>query len=130
MKPVRRLISTVKIVKMAITKTAVERDQWGYWQHPDYYPYTDLAGFSFWLSSNELECCAVAMLDEILLEFYEMGCHDCLPWAPAAPAGEGWFIGAIQETKKAPVCVWLRSMMDKGEVMTEERHQVKGNDEN
>ncbi|PHP29628.1 hypothetical protein CR085_27015, partial [Salmonella enterica subsp. enterica serovar Typhimurium] len=39
------------------------------------------------------------------------GC-DISTWQPDPPAGNGWFVGSINDTEDGAVCIWLRNVQD------------------
>lgn len=100
-----------------ITAVEPQRDQHGYWTHPDYFvpangmEYGAPGEFEEWLEANGLighlqwmESDASA--DQI--DAYESGDGDISQWKPTPPTGDGWFIGSIHDTEDGPVCYWLR----------------------
>ncbi|OCJ30617.1 hypothetical protein [Serratia sp. 14-2641] len=100
-----------------ITAMDPQRDDCGYWTHPDYFEpadgreYAAPGEFEAWQDSNRViahvlwaEC---DVTDE-QLEALEDSNGDISHWNPTPPAGDGWFIGSIHDTEDGPLCVWLR----------------------
>lgn len=100
-------------VKKTINALPVERDQHGYWSHPDYLAFCDgrefipNAEWEQWMSERGLHW-QVEYRDEEELEPNVDG-YDLSTWQPKAPDGEGWFVGSIHDTEDGAVCIWLRA---------------------
>ncbi len=106
-----------------ITALPVERDEMGYWTHPNYFEPGDSREFGFpgefeaWLDANNLEYqvisleCDHTVSDELTDHILEECDGDVSEWNPGKPEGDGWFIGSIHDTEDGPYCIWLR---DKG----------------
>lgn len=104
-----------------ITATEVQRDEYGYWTHPDYFEpangneYGFPGEFDAWLGRNNLELSLLALeCDDAaadIAEKYADGELDCdiSSWEPTKPDGDGWFIGSIHDTEDGPYCIWLRA---------------------
>lgn len=96
----------------SLTALPVERDQYGYWSHPDYLAFCDgreyipSAEFNQWMEAKGLEW-KVDYHDEEEIEPNVDG-YDLCTWNPEAPEGDGWFIGSIHDTDDGAVCIWLR----------------------
>ncbi|MFP1891058.1 hypothetical protein ACLEEJ_00350 [Lonsdalea quercina] len=100
-----------------ITPVAVERDEYGYWTHPDYYAYCDgreyipKSEYDQWLKQIGMESVVVCLEydDESLKQtmYFEWD-PDVRGWEPPKPDGEGWFIVSIHDTDDGPVCIWMR----------------------
>ena len=101
-----------------IQPVEVERDQYGYWTHPNYFEpangneYGLLGEFDAWLDANNLELIAAYLeyddnADEISEKYFN-GDTDISDWQPVKPDGEGWFVGSIHDTEDGPICIWLR----------------------
>lgn len=90
----------------------VERDQYGYWTHPDYFKPADgreygLAGeFDAWLEEKGLEL-REEWRDEDEIEQHGDD-YDISSWQPSGIKGDGWFVGSIHDTEEGAVCIWLR----------------------
>lgn len=103
-------------VKKTINALPVERNQHGYWSHPDYLMFCDgrefisTTEFDQWASEHGLHWC-VEYRDEEELEPNVDG-YDLSTWQPKAPDGEGWFVGSIHDTEDGAVCIWLRAGRD------------------
>ncbi|MBM2597665.1 hypothetical protein [Pseudomonas sp. BDPW] len=92
----------------------VERDQFGFWTHPNY---PDLADNC---SSNE----AQETLRRLGLELQNVFMESDAPrlydsarsdqryseWIPTRPEGAGWFVLSIQDTDNGPVCQYVRPL--------------------
>ncbi|AVG78603.1 hypothetical protein [Pantoea ananatis] len=97
----------------SLTALPVERDQYGYWSHPDYLAFCDgreyipSAEFNQWMKAKGLEW-KVDYRDEEEIE-PDVDGYDLSAWNPEAPAGDGWFVGSIHDTDDGAVCIWLRT---------------------
>lgn len=97
----------------SLTALPVERDQYGYWSHPDYLAFCDgreyipSAEFNQWMEAKGLEW-KVDYRDEEETD-YDADGYDLSTWNPEAPAGDGWFVGSIHDTDDGAVCIWLRA---------------------
>ncbi|EMM2964108.1 hypothetical protein RFP09_002664 [Pseudomonas aeruginosa] len=92
----------------------VERDQFGFWTHPNY---PDLADNC---SSNE----AQETLRRLGLELQTVFMESDAPrlydsarsdqryseWIPTRPEGSGWFVLSIHDTDNGPVCQYVRPL--------------------
>lgn len=101
-----------------ITAAPVERDNCGFWTHPDYFEPANgnefgVEGeFDAWKALNRvvgrlkwMECEDNA---EELQAAYDAGNCDLSMWQPNPPAGDGWFLASIHDSEDGPVCYWLR----------------------
>ncbi|MBW9430725.1 hypothetical protein FHC77_08195 [Atlantibacter hermannii] len=104
-----------------ITALEPQRDQYGYWTHPDFFvPANDMeypapGEFDAWLDANRVTGLLQWMDGDATDEqraAYERGDGDISPWTPTPPEGEGWFIASIHDTEDGPVCYWLRPIDD------------------
>ncbi|QAV45422.1 hypothetical protein [Pantoea agglomerans] len=101
---------------MSINPLEVQRDQYGYWSHPDYLAFCDgrefisTAEFNQWMSEHGLQW-KVEYRDEDMIDPTVDGC-DISAWQPESPEGEGWFVGSIHDTEDGAVCIWLRAVKD------------------
>ncbi|PQK87352.1 hypothetical protein [Pantoea ananatis] len=97
----------------SLTALPVERDQYGYWSHPDYLAFCDGREyipedeFDQWMEAKGLEW-KVDYRDEEEIE-PDVDGYDLSTWNPEAPAGDGWFVGSIHDTDDGAVCIWLRA---------------------
>ncbi|WP_257017967.1 hypothetical protein [Serratia fonticola] len=100
-----------------ITAMEPQRDDCGYWTHPDYFEPADgreygaEGEFAAWLHANRVVSTVLWMESDVTdeqLEALEAGDGDISQWTPTPPAGDGWFIGSIHDTEDGPLCVWLR----------------------
>lgn len=99
---------------------SVERDDMGYWTHPDYFVPSNgnefgVPGeFDAWLEAQGMECSILSLEsdNDELAEQYADGelDGDVTTWNPSQPAGEGWFIGSIHDTEDGPYCIWFRKI--------------------
>lgn len=106
---------------LPLNAVPVVRDAEGWWSHPDYLNEPEFADRETIPEAEYLAYCRARGItttwtslegdDEVQSEHYqESGCADCSFWTPSQPAGEGWFMLAIQDTEDyGPVCVWGRS---------------------
>ena len=101
-------------MNITITKLPVERDQYGYWTHPEYDKFCDgrehisTDEFNAWMSANGLEW-KVFYRDEDEIDPQVDG-YDISSWQPEHPEGEGWFVGSIHDSDDGAVCIWLRNL--------------------
>jgi hypothetical protein len=100
-----------------ITAVEPQRDENGYWTHPDYFvPANGMefgapGEFAAWLDNNRIVGHLQWMESDVTddqLEALEAGDGDISQWSPTPPEGDGWFIGSIHDTEDGPVCYWLR----------------------
>ncbi|MCD5980549.1 hypothetical protein [Pseudomonas quasicaspiana] len=93
-----------------IYPVAVERDEAGYWFHPDVPNYVDddPAPYLAWLKDQGLERMGWTMEGDIDGHPYwsEDAAH-CLGWNPESP-GPDWFLLGIFDTEEGPYCTWVR----------------------
>ncbi|HBP5414483.1 TPA: hypothetical protein L6B61_10135 [Pseudomonas aeruginosa] len=101
-------------MKPMIQAHLVERDQFGFWTHPNY---PDLADNC---SSNE----AQETLRRLGLELQNVFMESDAPrlydsarsdqryseWIPTRPEGAGWFVLSIHDTDNGPVCQYVRPL--------------------
>lgn len=101
-------------MKPMIQAHLVERDQFGFWTHPNY---PDLADNC---SSNE----AQETLRRLGLELQTVFMESDAPrlydsarsdqryseWIPTRPEGAGWFVLSIHDTDNGPVCQYVRPL--------------------
>lgn len=96
-----------------IIATEVQRDEYGYWTHPDYLEFCDgrecipSEEFDKWMQSQGIEC-SVEYRDEEMAD-PDMDGGNLSSWQPEQPNGEGWFIGSIHDSEDGAVCIWLRA---------------------
>ncbi|EOI7353146.1 hypothetical protein OZ676_003646 [Yersinia enterocolitica] len=101
-----------------ITAVPVERDNCGFWTHPDYFEPANgnefgVEGeFDAWKALNrvagKLEWMECEDNAEELQAAYDAGNCDLSMWQPNPPAGDGWFLASIHDSEDGPVCYWLR----------------------
>ncbi|TEL81023.1 hypothetical protein IPC175_10420 [Pseudomonas aeruginosa] len=103
-------------MKPMIQAHLVERDQFGFWTHPNY---PDLADNC---SSNE----AQETLRRLGLELQTVFMESDAPrlydsarsdqryseWIPTRPEGSGWFVLSIHDTENGPVCQYVRPLAE------------------
>lgn len=92
-----------------IQRAAVERDQDGWWSHPDEPDFDeDYAAFKAWLAQQGLELKQWHMDSDIGEHHpYDDGeCH-CLGWEPECPGPE-WFLLGIFDTEDGPCVSWAK----------------------
>ncbi len=96
-----------------IDALTVERDQCGYWTHPEYEKFCDgreaisSAEFNAWMEESGLEWRA-EYRDEDDIDPSVDG-YDISAWQPEPPVkDDGWFVGSIHDTEEGAVCIWLR----------------------
>ncbi|HAU5648027.1 hypothetical protein [Serratia nevei] len=119
-----------------ITAVEPQRDQYGYWTHPDYFTpangaeYGAPGEFEAWKEANRVTGALQWMENHATAEqidAYESGDGDISDWAPTPPAGNGWFIGSIHDTEDGPVCYWLRPIEQDPEALKNlvEKHHTE-----
>ncbi|HGA3039278.1 TPA: hypothetical protein ACIR5X_000772 [Serratia marcescens] len=100
-----------------ITAVEPQRDQQGYWTHPDYFvpangaEYGAPGEFEAWQEENRVTGVLQWMENHASAEqidAYESRDGDISDWEPTPPAGDGWFIASIHDTEDGPVCYWLQ----------------------
>jgi len=102
--------------KKPISALPVERNQHGYWSHPDYLAFCDgrefipNAEWEQWMSERGLHWHVEYRDEEELVP--NVDGYDLSTWQPKAPVGEGWFVGSIHDTEDGAVCIWLRAGKD------------------
>ncbi|HHH0383821.1 TPA: hypothetical protein ACPZND_000188 [Yersinia enterocolitica] len=101
-----------------ITAAPVERDNCGFWTHPDYFEPANgnefgVEGeFAAWKALNRVTGAIGWMeneenAEELQAEYDSANCSVSM-WNPTPPDGDGWFMASIHETEDGPVCYWLR----------------------
>ncbi|MFS3509290.1 hypothetical protein [Citrobacter braakii] len=96
-----------------ISEIPVERNQYGYWTHPEYDKFCDgrerisNTEFKAWMDKQGLQW-TIDYRDEDEVDPAVDG-YDISQWEPEKPAGEGWFVGSIHDTEDGAVCIWLRA---------------------
>lgn len=101
-----------------ITAAPVERDNCGFWTHPDYFEPANgnefgVEGeFAAWKALNRVTGAIGWMeneenAEELQAEYDSVNCSVSM-WNPTPPDGDGWFMASIHETEDGPVCYWLR----------------------
>lgn len=105
-----------KLIK-PITALPVERDEDGYWTHPEVGALMDLAFFEQELNMRGMEgfFSFLEYEDEDLpawRRYFEEGSPDIHDWEPYKlwPCSDDWFIASIHDTEDGPVCLWLRQL--------------------
>ncbi|EPT0833414.1 TPA: hypothetical protein ACV4T5_001315 [Yersinia enterocolitica] len=116
-----------------ITAVPVERDNCGFWTHPDFFEPANgnefgVEGeFAAWKALNRVTG-AIGWMEneenagELLAAFDSAGCDVSL-WQPTPPAGDGWFMASIHDTEYGPVCYWLRPIECDPEVLAAHRER-------
>jgi len=107
-------ITTIK-QSHAILPAEVNRDEDGYWIHPDFPHFEDEISNSEWqeyLEQNQLQSEYVDLFgdapEDISDRYCESGDADCSDWEPTKPAGDGWFLFGIWDTEDGPTSCWVR----------------------
>lgn len=103
-------------MKPMIQAHLVERDQFGFWTHPNY---PDLADNC---SSNEAQETLRRLgleLQTVFMEsdaprLYDFARSDqrYSEWIPTRPEGSGWFVLSIHDTENGPVCQYVRPLAE------------------
>ncbi|MGP0172725.1 hypothetical protein ACSVIJ_12665 [Pseudomonas sp. NCHU5208] len=100
----------------AIQAVPVERDEHGFWTHPQYPHFWDegttSSEITAWFSARGLQSQVTEYEydapDELQTIWMETGTPACSLWQPTEPSGSGWFIFSLHDTERGPVCVWVR----------------------
>lgn len=91
----------------------IQRDECGYWDHPDipWHLLPEDADSRPWL----LELGFESHFDGLCLEdsavsdaYFESDDPDCSAWNPQPPDGEGWFLASIYDTEDGPYACWIK----------------------
>ncbi|ARZ00759.1 hypothetical protein [Yersinia ruckeri] len=116
-----------------ITAVPVERDECGFWTHPDYFEPANgrefgvEAEFKAWKTLNRVTGALSWMEGEDnadeLNAAYESGDCNISAWQPTPPAGDGWFMASIHDTEDGPVCYWLRPIECDPDALASHREQ-------
>lgn len=93
----------------------VQRDNDGWWTHPDMPEVETSEQFNAWQEQQGFQLCIV-MLDgdngegseEVYKTYFDGAVADCSAWQPSKPDGDGWFIVSIHDTEDGPACIWIR----------------------
>ena len=93
----------------------VQRDNDGWWTHPDMPEVETSEQFNAWQEQQGFQLCIV-MLDgdagdgteEAYKTYFDAANADCSAWQPSKPEGDGWFIVSIHDTEDGPACIWIR----------------------
>lgn len=98
-----------------IQPATVQRDEKGYWNHPDLPQFEEgeHAKFEAWQEAQGLEITVRSLDSEnddhpVYVAYFEEGENTCAAWEPPKPRGDGWFVLAIDETEDGPQCWWAR----------------------
>ncbi|AHG22158.1 hypothetical protein Z042_22910 [Chania multitudinisentens RB-25] len=99
-----------------ITAMEPQRDDSGYWTHPNYFEpvggreFAAPGEFEAWQDNNRVIARVLWAECDVTgeqLEALEDSDGDISQWNPTPPDGNGWFIGSIHDTEDGPLCVWL-----------------------
>ena len=106
--------------KPFLVKQEPQRDQYGYWTHPDL-----LCGdegpddrFVAWLKLLRFSCTVTSLEHDdrpeakAVRERFSTGDIDVLAWEPEPPAGDGWWLASIHDTQDGVVALWLNKLED------------------
>lgn len=90
----------------------IERDEFGFWTHPQWPSAEDeLIPYS-WFTERGLEVRETNFEydapEELQATWFHDGIPDCTAWEPTPPGGNGWFIFSIHDADDGPICVWVR----------------------
>lgn len=104
---------SIKLIQPA----TIERDEHGYWTHPDYPEHDEdspASLFEEWFTSQGLESACVLFEDDAPEElqdaWLESGEADVEKWQPTTPKGDGWFLLSLHDTENGPVAIFARPM--------------------
>ena len=115
----------------------VQRDNDGWWTHPDMPEVETSEQFNAWQEQQGFQLCIV-MLDgdngegseEVYKTYFDGAVADCSAWQPSKPDGDGWFIVSIHDTEDGPVCLWVRHPTEEQLREAEERMKLQELKEN
>ena len=99
---------------VAVSYIKPERDEYGYWSHPDI-PYMETPGeVKAWLSENNLEYHYLPIEDDIDCDnpawaaYFDNGNPNVSAWEPTPPDGDGWIMIWICDSYDGACCAWVR----------------------
>ncbi|MDE9519796.1 hypothetical protein KKJ17_19320 [Xenorhabdus bovienii] len=97
---------------MTIQQIQPERDQLGYWTHPDFLPNEEWTRDEIiqWLKQHNITMKTIMLEDEDtpIFERYESGDINVSDWNPTRPEGIDWFLVSIHLSEDGPACFWAR----------------------
>lgn len=107
-------------MKQRIEPVEVQRDQQGFWVHPDFPDFGETLGSQFteWQQEQGIDCSFVSMeedLPEGMIERWETdGDYIQLvtEWTPTPPASSDWFLLGIWDTEDGPVALFARHIKE------------------
>jgi hypothetical protein len=98
-----------------IIAAPVERDEHGFWSHPDLPNFEEGANAAYkaWVAAQGLTITHSDLEDEpedhpVYVSYFDNGDGNFSAWTAAAPVGEGWFTLAIYDTEDGPRWWWAR----------------------
>ncbi len=101
-------------MKPMIQAHLVERDQFGFWTHPNYPDFADNCSSS---EAQETLRRLGLELQNVFMESDAPRLYDSArsdqrysEWIPTRPEGAGWFVLSIHDTDNAPVCQYVRPL--------------------
>lgn len=98
---------SAKPVNYVIGPAVVTRDAHGFWRHPLFPVFNpgEPETRSAWFKENSLDGCGTFLVPP---EGCDSGSFkgDCRFWEVVRPAGDKWFLLAIESTSSGPVAVW------------------------
>ncbi|MCC0381001.1 hypothetical protein FA341_33510 [Pseudomonas aeruginosa] len=101
-------------MKPMIQAHLVERDQFGFWTHPNY---PDLADNCSSSEAQEILRRLGLELQNVFMESDAPRLYDSArsdqrysEWIPTRPEGAGWFVLSIHDTDNGPVCQYVRPL--------------------
>lgn len=101
-------------MKPMIQAHLVERDQFGFWTHPNY---PDLADNCSSSEAQETLRRLGLELQNVFMESDAPRLYDSArsdqrysEWIPTRPEGAGWFVLSIHDTDNGPVCQYVRPL--------------------
>jgi len=91
----------------SIGAASVTRDVHGLWRHPLFpvFGSDQSAARSAWLKSKKLDTCGTTLIPPDGYD-YESTSTEFRLWDVVRPAGDQWFLLAIESTSSGPVAVW------------------------
>lgn len=101
-------------MKPMIQAHLVERDQFGFWTHPNYPDFADNCSSS---EAQETLRRLGLELQNVFMESDAPRLYDSArsdqrysEWIPTRPEGAGWFVLSIHDTDNGPVCQYVRPL--------------------
>lgn len=103
-------------MKQRISQAEVNRDEMGFWVHPELPDFGENLGSQFteWQQEQGIACAFVSMEDDLPEDMIDRWESDgdyidlVVKWNPTTPGGSGWFLLGIWDTEDGPVALFAR----------------------